>query len=116
MFHLLKRLRRLRPSETNTGRFSGLLWPFGDLQTHSCRRPVHKPASGHPDVGQRKQGDELRRVFGKTPVADLGVPELVLDDPKRMLHLGPHAGFELFGLFAQRAPGRVLLRLTLTRA
>jgi hypothetical protein len=28
-----------------------------------------------------------------------------------MLHLGPHAGFELFGLFLQRAPGRVLLRV-----
>jgi hypothetical protein len=39
------------------------------------------------------------------------VPELALDDPKRMLHLGPHAGFELFGLFVQHAPGRVLLRL-----
>ena len=33
-----------------------------------------------------------------------------------MLHLGPHAGFELFGLFVQRAPGRVLLRAPLTRA
>ena len=116
MFHLLKRPRRLRPLETKTGRFSGLLPPFPDLQAHSSLHPLHKPASGHPDVGQRKQRDELRGVLGKPPVAHFGVPELALDDPKRMLHLGPHAGLELLGLFVQRAPGRVLLRLTLTRA
>jgi len=116
MFHLLKRPRRLRPWNAETGRFSSLLPPFGDLRTHSSLHPLHKPASGHRDIGQRKQRDELRGVLGKPSVADLGVPELALDDPKRMLHLGPHAGLELLGLFVQRAPGRVLLRLTLIRA
>ena len=116
MSPVLKRPRRLRPWKAETGRFSSLLPPFGDLQAHSSLHPLHKPASGHPDIGQRKQRDELCGVLGKTPVANLGVPELTLDDPKRMLHLGPHAGFELFGLFVQRAPGRVLLRAALTRA
>lgn len=116
MSPVLKRPRRLRPLKAETGRFSSLLPRFGDLRTHSSLHPLHKPASGHPDIGQRKQRDELCGVLGKPPVAHLGVPELALDDPKRMLHLGPHAGFELFGLFVQRAPGRVLLRLTLPRA
>ena len=116
MFHLLKRPRRLRPLETKTGRFSGLFLSFARLQTHSSLRPLHKPASGHPDVGQRKQRDELRRVFGKPPVAHFDVTELALDNPKRMLHFGAYAGLELLGLFVQCAPGRVLLRLTLTRA
>ena len=116
MSHPLKCQCQLRLLKGKTGRFSGLLPLFGDLQTHSSRRPLHKPASDHPDVGQRKQRDELRGILGKPPVAHFEVTELALDNPKRMLHLGAHAGFELFGLFVQRAPGRVLLRLTLTRA
>ena len=105
MSHLVKRQRQLRLLGAATGHFLGLLSPFGDLQTHSSPRPVHKPASGHPDVGQRKQRDELRGVLGKPPVAHFEVTELALDNSKRMLHLGPHAGFELFGLFVQRAQG-----------
>ena len=116
MSQRLKRQRQLRLLGAATGHFSGLLPPFGDLQAHSSLRPVHKPASGHPDVGQHKQRDEICSVLGKPPVAHFDVTELALDDPKRMLHLGPHAGFELFGLFLQHAPGRVLLRATLTRA
>jgi len=116
MSHPLKRQCQLRLLKGETGRFSGLLPLFGDSQAHSSRRPLHKPASSHPDIGQRKQRDELRGILGKPPVAHFDVTELALDNPKRMLHLGPHAGFELFGLFVQRAPGRVLLRFTLTRA
>ena len=63
MFHLLKRQRRLRLLMAARGHFSGLLQPFADLQTHSCLRPLQKLASGHPYIGQRKQRDELRRVF-----------------------------------------------------
>ena len=104
MSHPLKRQRKLRLLKGANGQYSDLLPPFGDLQAHSSLHPLHKPASGHPDVGQRKQRDELCGVLGKPPVAHLGVPELTLDDPKRMLHLGPHAGFELFGLFVQSLP------------
>ena len=116
MCHLVKRQRKLRLLVAAIGHFSGLLPPFGDLRTHSSLHPLHKPASGHPDVGQRKQRDELRGVLGKPPVAHFDVTELALDNPKRMLHLGAHAGLELLGLFLQCAPGRVLLRLTLPRA
>ena len=112
----MKRQRQLRLLGAATAHFSGLLPPFGGLQAHSSLRPLHKPASGHPDVGQRKQRDELCGVLGKPPVAHFDVTELSLDNPKRMLHLGPHAGFALFGLLVQRAPGRVLLRATLSRA
>ncbi len=99
MSHLLKRPRRTRLLRAATGHFSCLLPPFGDLEVHSFLHPLHKPASGHPDVGQRKQRDKLRGVFSKTPVAHFDVIELTLDDSKRMLHLGAHPGFELFGLF-----------------
>jgi len=112
----LKRQCQLRLLGAATCQFSWLLWPFGDLQAHSSLHPLHKPASDHPDVGQRKQRDELCGVLGKPPVAHFYVTELALDNPKRMLHFGAHAGFELFGLFVQRAPGRVLLCLTLPRA
>ena len=116
MSRLVKRQSQLRLLGAATGHFLGLLPPFGYLQAHSTLRPLHKPASGHPDVGQRKQRDELCGVLGKPPVAHFDVTELALDDPKRMLHLGPHAGFELFGLFLQRAQGHVLLHAALTRA
>ena len=65
MSHLVKRQRQLGLLGAATGHFSGLFPPFGDLQAHSSLRPLHKPASGHPDVGQRKQRDELCGVLGK---------------------------------------------------
>ena len=109
MSHSLTRQCQLRLLKGATGLFSGLLPPFSDLQAHSSRRPLHKPTSGHLDVRQRKQRDELCGVFGKPPVAHFDVTELALDNPKRMLHLGAHAGFELFGLFVQCASGRTFL-------
>ncbi len=66
-------------------------------------RPLHKPASGHPDVEQRKKSYELFGVLRKNPIAQFEVNELTLDNPKRMLHLCSHAGFELFDLFKQHA-------------
>ena len=89
---------------------------MGGLQAHSSRRPLHQPAPNHPDIGERKQRDELGRVLGQYPVTHFDVTELTLDDPKRMLHIDPHAGFELFGLFVQCAPRRVPLRAALARA
>jgi len=82
MSHLVKRQRQLRLLGAATGHFSGLLPPFGGLQAHSSLRSLQKPASGHPDVGQRKQRDELCGVLGKPPIAHFDVTELALDDPK----------------------------------
>ena len=116
MSYLLKRQRRLRLLRAARGHFSALLQPFGDLQTHSSPRHLQKLASYHPDVGQRKQRGELRRVFFQSPVMHLGVSELTLDGPKRMLHLGPHTGLEFLGFSSELAPRRVLLPRALARA
>ena len=92
--------------------FWPLCGPNGALQTHACLRPLQKSASGHPDIAQRKQRDELCGVFLEPAVAHLGVPKPALDDSKRMLVLGPDTGIELFHFFRHRAPRRVLLRLS----
>jgi len=116
MSRLMKRQGQLHRILAGSGRLSPELQPFGCMQTHSCLRPLQKPASGHPDIGQRKQGDELRRVFLQPAIANLDVAELTLDDSEWMLHLGPHAGLELFGLFCDHTPRRVPLRLALARS
>ncbi len=107
---MLKRQRRFYLLKAQTGQCSGLRQPFGCLHTHSSLRPLHKPASGHANVGQRKQRDGLCGVLGTPPVAHFDATARALDNPKRMPHLGPHAGVELLGLFVQRSPVRVLLR------
>ena len=116
MSRLMNRLRQLRLPKVAAGRFSPVLQPFGCLQAHSCLCPLQKPASGHPGIGLRKQGEELCGVFLEPAIAHFGVTELTFDDPKRMLHLGPHAGLEFFGFFVQLAPGCVFLSLALTRS
>ena len=47
----------------------------------------------------------MRRVLGQPPVTRLAVPELTLDHPKRMLHLGADAGLELFNSISQGVAG-----------
>ena len=42
--------------------------------------------------------------------------ELAFDNPERVLHLCPNTGLELSGLFAQRAPRRVLVRIAFAGA
>lgn len=81
--------------------------PFDRLRAHSYLRPLQKPASDHPDVGQCKQRDELRGVFCKVPIASLDMAELALNHPQRVLDLGTHACIELPHLFVQLAPSRV---------
>ncbi len=112
MPHLRKRQHRLRQTKGLAGHFSGY-WPFADAL--HAGGPCKKPASGHPDIGERKRRDELCGVLRKARVAHFDVSKLTFDHPKRMLHLGPHTGLELFGLFVQRAPERVLLRLAFAR-
>ena len=69
-------------------------------RAHSCP-DVHQPTAHHSQVGQRKQRDELCRVFLESAVAHLHKPELALDHPKRMFCLGPNTRLELFGLVGQ---------------
>ena len=49
-------------------------------------------------MAQRKRRVQLRRVLGQPLVAHLGVPELLLDDPKRVFHLGSNASLGVFTL------------------
>lgn len=87
--------------------FSGPSWPFeprsrlaGPSQAHSCLR-CHQIMARHPQIGQRKQGGDLRRILLESAVAGLHVAKLALDHPKRMLHLGANTGLELLGLVQQ---------------
>lgn len=72
--------------------------PFGRLQTHSCLRALQESAPRHPQIGERKQRMQLRCVLGQSPIANLYVPELALDDPERMFHLGADAGLDVLKL------------------
>lgn len=69
----------------------------------------------HPQIAQGKQHREACHVLGQSPVTHLGVAKLLLDHPKRVLHLGAHTGFELLSRFDQVAPGRVLVLPALAR-
>ena len=73
---------------------------------------MQKSASGHPNIGERNQSDELRRVFLEPKIAHLGEDELAFDNSERLFHLGPHIGLEFLGLFGECAPRCVLLLLT----
>jgi hypothetical protein len=61
-----------------------------ESETRSCPSRQQR-AARHPHVGQREQGHELRGVLSQPSIEDLGVTELPLDDPERMLDLGPDA-------------------------
>jgi len=42
----------------------------------------------HPQIGERKQRDDLPGVLLESAIANLGETELLLDDPERMLDDG----------------------------
>lgn len=66
------------------GRVASISW------THSSSSPL-QTSPDHPQVAQRKQRRQLRRVLSQTPVAHLGIIKLPLDHPKRMFYLGSDA-------------------------
>ena len=51
--------------------------------------------------GQRKLHQQLTGVLGQPPVTSLAMPELTLNHPKRLFHLGADAGFDFFNLIGQ---------------
>ena len=99
--------------------------PQGDL---GCSRADLRPVVGpvcrigptHPhskafaapstDCSARTACASARSVLGQPPVAHLHMPELALDDPERVLHLGPDAGLELFELVEHGAYRAVLVQ------
>ena len=85
-------------------------------QTHSCLGS-QQFAAHHPQIRQREQRNQVRNVLFQPSVAHLHVAELALDDPKRMLDLGPHARLELLDLVDQGVDLVVLVqRPALARA
>src|SRR5690606_3959037 len=62
-------------------------------------------------VRQRKQGQYLRGVLSQPPIAHLGVAELALHHPERMLHLGAQAGLAVLPPLGMLALALVLHRL-----
>ena len=71
------------------------------LQAHSSRSLLNNSFSHHPQVAQRKQRDQLRRVFDKAPIPSLAIAELAFNYPEGMFHFGPNAGLDLLQLVDQ---------------
>ena len=80
------------------GLFGPSLWHLPTLQAHSSRRPLNNSFSHHPQVAQRKQRDQLCRVFDQAPIPSLAIAELALDHPEGVFHFGPNAGLDLLQL------------------
>lgn len=64
----------------------------------------------HPQVGQGKQCDDLRRVFLQTPVAHLHLTKLLLEHPEQVFHLGPDARLGALQLPDEVVKGLVLVQ------
>lgn len=70
---------------------------------------------GDQQIRQSEQREELRRVLGKSFVAQILHAEEVLDDVELMLNLGTRTRLELFHLFLQATNRGIRQRLALTR-
>ena len=100
---------RLRPVRPTGGHLPALQW-------HLSPGLLQQRSPHHPQIGQRKQRHQLRRVLGQSPVTYLSVVKLALDDSKPMFDLGPHTGLKFLGLFGVLAPRRALLGGSFARA
>ena len=74
--------------------------------THSCQAP-RQTLAHHPQIGQRKQRVQLRRVLGQSPVTNFHVSKLAFDDPKRVFHFGADTGLDVFKLVELIAQGGI---------
>lgn len=72
--------------------------------------PLKYSFTRHPQVRQHKHHQQLAGVLSQPPVTRLTMPKLALDDPKRMLHLGPDAVLEFFQLVTQSVAGFVFVQ------
>ena len=99
--------RILRPL---VGRFGPSLGYFPTLQAHSSCRPLNNSFSHHPQVAQRKQCCQLRRVFDQTPIPSLAITQLAFDHPEGVFHFGLNAGLDLFQLVDQGVYSVALLQ------
>lgn len=74
-------------------------WPA--THAHSSLRSLKNLSSGHSQIAQGKQRDQLSGVPGQSFVTNLGETELPFDNSKGMLHFGSHAGLHLLSLVQQ---------------
>jgi len=54
---------------------------FGAFRVHSCLRS-HQRLARYPQIGQRKQGGDLRRIPGQSLVANLHNAKLAENTPE----------------------------------
>jgi hypothetical protein len=75
----------------------GFLMRFGrnDAAT-SCQPSNQYDFAGHVHVGQGKKYPPLMFILGDASTPSFAMTELIFDDMKEMLNLGPDAGFEFF--------------------
>ena len=71
---------------------------FDALRTHSSHG-ADQSVARHPQIAQGEQRVQLGGVLRQSALADLHVPELALDHPKRMFHLGTDARLDVLELF-----------------
>ena len=90
---------------TSFGPLGPVLVSLPMFWAHSCRQPLNHSLAHHPQIGQSKHHQQLAGVLGQAPVTRLAMPELTLDHPNRMLHLGENTGFDLFNPISQGVAG-----------
>ena len=61
----------------------------------SARDSLPQSATRDPQVGQREQRVQLRRVLRQPAIPDLDVAELAFDDAQRMLNPGADSGLDV---------------------
>ncbi len=81
---------------------------YAPLHAHLSHGQQFVP--GHPQVRERKQRDDLRRVLLESPVAHLHIPELLFEHSERVFHFGPDADLGALELVDQRIDGLVLVQ------
>lgn len=80
--------------------FHDPFWAYWLGYERTC--PIRAAACAAPQIAQREQRLQLRRILGQSPVAHFHMPKLALDHPKRVLHLGAHSRIQELAL--ARAP------------
>ena len=68
--------------------------PFRHLRT-DLPLGGHQFPAGHPQIGQGKRGQHLSGVLRQAAIADLGVPELALDESEGVLTFARRLAFQV---------------------
>jgi len=80
------------------GTFRAIQRVRGPLRAHSSPSLLPKRSPHLPQIEERKQRVQMRRVLGLAEIAHRHLPELALDDTERAPHLGADACLHIFEL------------------